>query len=311
MSEFAAEKKQTALLSVISNTFLITAKLIVGFLSGSVSILSEAAHSFADLLAAIIAFFAVRISSEPADDEHQFGHGKFEDLSGLVEGALIVLIAFYIIYESAIKLTNGVEEHLETTAGIIVMLFSVIVNVFVSRRLFAVARKSDSMALLADAEHLRTDVYTSFGVFIGLILIKLTGLTFLDPLVAIFIAFIIIKTGYELCKTSINNLVDYSLPEEDKNKINETISKYISDTVIEVKNLKTRKAGSTRLIELRLKVPTDMTIKEGHDICDSIESEIESTIKNSDVIIHLEPCDKECIGCIMFDNRAFQCNHKD
>ena len=311
MSEFAAEKKRTALLSVISNTFLITAKLIVGFLSGSVSILSEVAHSFVDLLAAIIAFFAVRISSEPADDEHQFGHGKFEDLSGLVEGALIVLIAFYIIYESAIKLTNGVEEHLETTAGIIVMLFSVIVNIIVSRRLFTVARKSDSMALLADAEHLRTDVYTSFGVFIGLILIKLTGLTFLDPLVAIFIAFIIIKTGYELCKTSINNLVDYSLPEEDKNKINETISKYISNTVIEVKNLKTRKAGSTRLIELRLKVPTDMTIKEGHDICDSIESEIESTIKNSDVIIHLEPCDKECTGCIMFDNRAFQCNHKD
>ncbi len=146
-----------------------------------------------DLLAAIIAFFSVKKSSNPPDEDHQFGHGKYEDFSGFIEGGLILLAAGYIIFEAVEKIISNKYDYIDTTAGIFVMLVSVVANIIVSRHLFIVARKSDSMALLADAEHLRTDVLTSLGVLIGLILIKTTGIKLLDPLVAIFVALVIIK----------------------------------------------------------------------------------------------------------------------
>lgn len=302
------EKKRAAFFSIISNVALITLKFIVGILTHSVSVISEAVHSFADLLAAVIAFFSVKKSSEPADSDHQYGHGKYEDLSGFIEGFLIILAAGFIIWEAYKKIVAPEIQSIETHWGICVMLFSVVLNFFVSQNLFRVAKKTDSIALLADAEHLRTDIYTSFGVFVGLILVKFTGKPVFDPIIAIIVAMMIIKTGWELCASSLNNLLDTSLPESEIRIIEIIINKYIPEKAIKLEKFKTRKSGADRLVEFVLVVPEGMTIKEGHALCDSIESEIASNIGNCTITIHLEPCDQACPVCDLFDSALESCN---
>ena len=152
------EKKFAAGLSIVSNTTIIILKLIAGFISGSISVISEAIHSMSDLLASCLTFFSVIKSAQPADSDHPYGHGKYEDMSGFLEGILIVLAAIYIIYEAAQKLYFNKSAEIETLPGIIVMLAAVIANFLVSKYLFYVAKKSESLSLLADAEHLRTDI---------------------------------------------------------------------------------------------------------------------------------------------------------
>ena len=306
--ENAGIKKSAALLSICSNIVLIASKFVVGIISGSVSIISEAVHSFSDLLAAILAYFSVKAAAEPADIEHQFGHGKFEDLSGGLEGALIIFAAGYIIYEAFEKLTGNVQSEFNTGAGIVVMSLAIIINLVVSRHLFNVAHKTESIALLADAEHLRTDIYTSAGVLIGLLLIKFTGIVLLDPIVAILIALIIIKTGIKLCITSAKNLLDTSLPEEERIVIKNIVSNFMPDEVVEILNLKTRRAGAERLIEFTLTVPDEMTIKTGHKLCDKIEDNIARELNRVHVTIHLEPCDGICPECNSYHSETFICH---
>jgi len=294
---FSAEKQKAALLSICSNVVLILAKLIVGLITNSISIISEAVHSFTDLLAAIIAFFSVKKSSNPPDSDHQFGHGKYEDFSGFIEGALILLAAGYIIHEAVDKIISNKYDYINTTAGIIVMLISVIANIIVSRHLFNVARKSDSMALLADAEHLKTDILTSVGVLVGLVLIKVTSIDILDPIVAILVAIIIIKVGLELCINSGKNLLDGSLPDDEQKIIFDTVNNFIPDEIIEIKELKSRKSGADKLIELIIIIPKKLTIEAGHELCDRIEEDLKDNIKNSCITIHIEPCSCTCDNC--------------
>ncbi|OGH95246.1 MAG: hypothetical protein A2039_07540 [Candidatus Melainabacteria bacterium GWA2_34_9] len=293
----SGEKQNAALLSIGSNIVLILSKLVVGLITNSISIISEAVHSFTDFLAAIIAFFSIKQSANPPDSDHQFGHGKYEDFSGFIEGALILLAAGYIIFESVEKIINNKYDYIDTTAGIVVMLISVIANIIVSRHLFNVAHKTDSMALLADAEHLRTDVLTSAGVLAGLILIKITNIEILDPIVAILVALIIIKAGLNLCFNSGKNLLDGSLPEEEQKIIFNTVNTYIPDEVIEIKELKSRKSGADKLIELIIVIPKKLTIEAGHALCDRIEEDLKNNIKNSRITIHIEPCSCPCDNC--------------
>ena len=283
------KKEKTAVISILSNTFLIISKLLVGIFTNSVSIFSEAVHSFMDLLAAVIAFFSVKKASEPADDDHQYGHGKYEEASGLAEGALIVLAAGFIIHESVVKLLSGQIDYIDSVAGIVVMSLSVIINIFVSRNLFKVAKETDSMALLADAEHLRTDVLTSAGVLLGLVLIKLTGFKILDPIVAILVAILIVKAGIGLCTASMKNLLDSSLPEEDIEIIKGVLAEYSIDKIISYGNLKTRKSGAEKLIEFTLIMSGELTLAEAHQICDEIEDDLKTKIMNTFITIHTEP----------------------
>lgn len=305
--DFVKVKKKAALLSIFSNSFLILAKFIIGLITGSVSIISEAIHSISDFLASIIAFYSIKLASEPADTEHQYGHEKFEDLSGGIEGILILFAAGYIIYESIEKILLGSTVYMNTTIGILIMLISAIVNVFVSLHLFKIGEKTDSIALLADAQHLKADIYTSIGVLTGLVLIKFTGLFILDPIIAIIIALFILKTGFNLCTTSVKNLLDVSLPQEERKTIENIIQKYIPKEIIEVNGFKTRKAGPKKLVEFTLIVPASMTIKEGHDLCDKIEQNLESKLKNIDVTIHLEPCNAICPECILYHKDSMAC----
>jgi cation diffusion facilitator family transporter len=250
-------KLRAALLSVVSNTCLVFMKLAVGFLTGSVSILSEAIHSASDLVAALIAFFSVKKSGQPADSRHSFGHGKVENISGTIEAILIFLAAAWIIFEAVRRFLH--PKPLETVGwGVVIMLISSVANVLVSRRLFKVGKETDSIALRADAWHLRTDVYTSAGVMISLALIWIgrqvlpgVDLDWLDPAAAIAVAVLILKAAYELTLQSARDLMDVSLPDEERDWITQLIKGYRS-VIHGCHEMRTRKAGHFRYVEFHI-----------------------------------------------------------
>ncbi|WP_271812420.1 cation diffusion facilitator family transporter [Clostridium beijerinckii] len=289
-------KVKVARLSLFSNSILITLKLIVGLATGSVSIISEAIHSTMDLLAAIIAFFSVKISDKPADDIHPYGHGKIENVSGVIEAILILSASIWIIIEAVKKLIipGSVES---IGLGFIVMFISSAINFMVSRKIYKVAKQEDSIALEADALHLKADVYTSLGVGIGLFLIWITKLNFLDPIVAILVAIFILKEAIELLISAFNPLLDTKLSNDEIKIIQNSINKF-SSIYCNYHNFKTRKSGRFRYIELHLVFPENMRIKDAHDVCDRIENDIKKSLNYSEIMIHLESseynpnCDK-------------------
>jgi len=288
-------KKRVACLSICSNAFLTISKIIVGVLSGSVSILSEGIHSGMDLLASSIAFLSVKKSSQPPDKDHAFGHGKYEDASGLIEALLIVLAAGIIIWEAIAKLVYGGEyAQLDSlTLGMVVMGVSALLNFIVSTRLMKVAKKTNSIALESDAWHLRTDVLTSLGVFVGLILIQITGLNWIDSVIAILVAILILKEAYSLIRRSFADLMDASLSEKEVAKIEEIIERHENEYT-NFHGLKTRKAGSDIFLEFHLMMPHLMNLEEAHELSKHIEDEIKSEIPRLTIIIHQDPCDARC-----------------
>ncbi len=295
-------KAKTARLSVISNTGLVLMKFAVGFSIGSVSIISEAIHSSMDLIAAIIAYFSVRKSAEPPDAQHEFGHGKFEDISGLIEALLIFAAALLIIREALLKLLGKPSELFKPELlifGIAVMGISALVNWYVSRRLMKVARQSESIALESDAWHLRTDVYTSLGVFIGLILIHLTGITIFDPLVALGVAVVIMKAAYDLTRRSFSDLIDHSIPAADEHRIQEIICEHAS-SYAGFHDLRTRRSGPDIFIEFHLVMPGSATVLHSHDLSDHLESDLNVEFPRAAITIHTEPCNEGCTRCGSF-----------
>jgi cation diffusion facilitator family transporter len=260
-------------------------KLAVGIISGSVSILSEAIHSSMDLIAAVIAFFSVRVSDNPPDSRHPYGHGKIENISGVIESLLIFIAAIWIIVEAVRKLL-GEKIVLESIAlGSLVMLISAMVNTFVSRKLYKVARATNSVALEADALHLKTDVYTSLGVAIGLGLIIVTRINWLDPVIAILVALFIIWEAYHLLIKAFTPLLDTAW---NTNEIEELEQK-LKGLEVKYHNLRTRVAGNYRFIDIHIQIPEDVTVGSAHKYCDKIENELTSFYENVTVTIHVEP----------------------
>lgn len=292
-----ALKRQTAWLSIMSNTFLVILKLIVGLYAGAVSLVSEAAHSGVDLVAAVIAFYAVKKAVEPPDKQHAYGHGKFENLSSAIEALLIVFAAIWIIYESVHKLSSLAEpQYLEY--GIIVMAVSIVVNYIVSGRLMTVAKQTHSQALEADGLHLRADIWTSAGVLLGLLAIKITGWLWLDPVIAIMVAGIIFKAGYDMTIASAKELTDMSLPPEDEKIIADILSAHAA--VSGFHQLRTRRSGAYRLIDVHIILDKNMQLDQVHEICDQLEGQIKVALGRCDVVIHAEPSDHEAeIGSLL------------
>jgi cation diffusion facilitator family transporter len=283
------KKVKTARLSILSNSFLILLKIVAGILSGSVSIISEAIHSSMDLMAALIAFFSVKMSARPPDKEHPYGHGKFENVSGVIEALLIFVAAGWIIYEAIKKL---LEPKMPDSIGIgmLVMFISAAVNFVVSHRLYKVAKLTDSVALEADALHLKTDIYTSLGVCIGLILIWITKVKILDPIVAILVACLILYESYSLFKKAYSPLLDTQIPDDEIKLIETIINRHLAPDM-NYHMLRTRKSGNMRYVDLHLELPGSLSVMESHDLCDRIENDIISQIKTVEVQIHTEPCE--------------------
>ncbi len=278
-------KVKTARLSIISNTLLIILKLGAGLVSGSVSIISEAIHSLMDLLAAVIAFFSVKISDNPPDARHPYGHGKVENVSGVIEALLILAAAGFIIIEAVKKLTGKPFQLEFIWVAISVMIISAIINFFVSRRLYKVAKDTDSIALEADALHLKTDVYTSLGVAAGLGLIVLTGIKWLDPLVALLVAFMIIYESFKLLRKAFSPLLDTAWTDEEIGLLREKLEMM----QVNYHDLRTRVAGNYRFIDINVVIPADRSVADAHRFCDMIEDELSRNYKNLSVNIHVEP----------------------
>jgi cation diffusion facilitator family transporter len=282
-------KSRAAAVSIASNATLIAFKLVVGIMSGSIAIISEALHSGSDLVAALIAFWSVRRAAHPPDARQHYGHEKVENLSGVIEALLIIAAAGVIIYEGIMKIIHGPSlDHI--WLGIGVMVISGVTNLIVSKRvLYPVARRTDSAALEADAAHLLTDVYTSFGVAAGLLLVKITGWEYFDPIAAIAVAVLIIHTGYGLVMQSTRVLLDETLPDEELEEIRRCVREHRGDIIFGYHKLRARRAGSRRHVDLHVTVDEDLSITEAHEIAMHITEDIRDCVPNTDVLVHVEP----------------------
>jgi cation diffusion facilitator family transporter len=286
-SEARRRKTSAARLSIASNTALVLLKLGVGFATGSVSVLSEAVHSASDLLAAGIAFFSVRASDTPPDAEHPYGHGKMEALSGLAESALIFAAAACIIYEAGLRLIRPAPQPPQVAAGIAVMGFSTLLNFYLSRYLRRVAQETDSLALEADAEHLRTDVLTSVGVLAGLALVRVTGQAWFDSVSALLVVLLILHAAWRLSRDALRLLMDVRLPAGEEAAIQEVLE--TEPRVLGYHKLRTRKSGSQRHVDVHVQMDDDCTLVEAHDLAEELEDRMRAVLPQIQVNIHIEP----------------------
>lgn len=282
-------KARAAIVSIAANAVLIVFKLVVGIVSGSIGIISEAVHSGSDLAAALITFYSVRKAAKPADLDHRYGHEKVENVSGVTEALLIFGAALVIVYEAVQKLIHGL--HLDHVwLGVAVMSLSAAVNLVVALVImYPIARRTDSAALKADAAHHLTDVYTSAGIAIGLTLVKLTGVAAFDPIGAIVVAVLIFYTAYSLTVESTRVLLDETLPEDELTLIRQCVKDHRGDIITGYHRLRARRAGSRRHIDLHVTVDEHMTVGEAHDVAEHIMADIRGCIPNADVLVHVEP----------------------
>ena len=288
-------KSRAASLSVVSNAVLVLVKLSVGAAIGSVAIMSEAMHSGVDLLAALIALFAVRESAKPADQEHPYGHGKFENFSGTLEALLIFVAAAWIIWGAIEKIIHP-GRVVDVGLGVVIMGISALVNLVVSQYLFRVAKRADSVALEADAWHLSTDVYTSAGVSVALLIMWGGGilapdlnLSWIDSVAAIAVAVLILRAAWHLTLKAARDLLDIALPAEEEEWIRSQLLS-ISPLICGIHRLRTRKAGGQRFIDLHLVLDPSMSLLEASRLADMVADAIRTRFRDASVTIHQEPC---------------------
>jgi cation diffusion facilitator family transporter len=282
------QKSRAAAISIASNATLIVLKIAAGAATGSIAILTEAVHSSIDLLASVVAFFSVRKAEEPPDPSHPYGHEKVENLTAALEGVLILVGAAVIIYESVHRLItpSGVDK---LGVGIAVIGFSAVANLAVSTYLYRQARVTGSPALEGDAAHLRTDAYTSMGVLVGLVLVKVTGAERFDPITALVIAVAIVWSGVRLVNRSSRVLVDEALPAEELAAVRATIEAYDAPEVSGFHKLRARQAGSRRHIDLHVQFRSGTSLERAHYVSHELQDAISSRLRDADVLIHLEP----------------------
>jgi cation diffusion facilitator family transporter len=285
------EKLRAAGLSVVSNSLLILAKVVAGTVTGSVAILTEAVHSSIDLVASVVALFSVRKAGEPADETHRYGHEKIENLAAAIEAILILVGSAAIAFAAIRRLIEGGHVH-TIGLGIAVVALSMVVNLLVSTVIAAKARATDSAALSGDAAHLRTDALTSAAVLIGLALVKLTGAQWLDPAVALAVAAAIVVTGVRLLARSSRILVDEALPVEEVAAIRRAIEQFASSGVVGYHELRTRRAGSRRYIDLHVQFRAGTSLESAHRTAHELQDRISARLRGADVLIHLEPEDR-------------------
>jgi cation diffusion facilitator family transporter len=280
-----------ALLSIASNTVLILLKVVAGSITGSVAILTEAMHSAIDLVASIVAYFSVRKAEEPADESHRYGHEKVENLAAAIEGMLILVGSGVIAFEAIRRLVDHAPVE-KLGFGIAVIAFSMVANLAVSTFIARRARETDSPALEGDAAHLRTDAFTSGGVLVALILVETTGATWLDPAVALVVAAAIVTAGVRILTRSTRVLVDEALPPAEMDAIGEEIQAFGPRGVAAYHQLRTRRAGARRYVDLHVQFRAGTTLEDAHATAHALQDAIRGRLRGADVLIHLEPEDR-------------------
>ncbi len=290
-----SSRSGAAKLSLVVVIGLVVLKVAVAVITGSISIYAQAADGLFDLLAVVVTLFAVGIATKPADEEHPFGHGKAENIAAIVQAMLLVAVGGSIIYLAIRRILTGVAVEL-TEAGIGVMLVSIIVSIFLSRHMLKVSRLTDSIALEANARNIAADVYSAAGVLVGLVAIRFTGLVILDPIIALAVSLIFLKAAYDVLRKSFGGLIDVKLSEAEESIIRSSIMECAGE-VVGFHELRTRKAGDQRYIDLHLVMPKDASVEEAHRLCDELERDMKTRLSHTTILIHVEPCNEECDQC--------------
>jgi len=273
---------------LFSNALLVVAKIVVWLVSGSVSVLSEAAHSLADLLVTTMQVVTVRLASRPADENHAYGHGKFENLSAAIEALLILATGAFVVAQAIPHLVHPAHSFPRLDIGIVVMFGSAIINLIVAMRLQAVAKQEQSPALLAEAAQLRADVVTAAGVGAGLVAIRLSGASIIDPIVSLLVAGLIAKAAFDVSARAFVDLTDGRLPQQEEALIREIIDEH-RGIFVGYHKLRTRRSGGGEFIDFHLQMRGDMPLREAHDQSDAIVVAIKQALPRAHVLIHLEP----------------------
>jgi cation diffusion facilitator family transporter len=258
-------------------------------------VLAQAADSLLDLFAGVITFSAIRIVARPADPEHPYGHGKVEDIAGVAQGILIFVTGGLIIYSAIVRIREGSVIEL-AEAGIAVMVVSMVVSIFLSRHLLSVSRATGSVALEANARNIAADVYSASAVLAGLAAVRFTGLSIIDPLIAVGVAVYILKLAVDTIRKPISGLLDEKLPPSQQAAIEASLSKHCRE-VSGFHALRTRRAGSHSYVDLHLVMAREISLEQAHEICSQVEEEIKNALREASVVIHAEPCDSECKRC--------------
>lgn len=279
------EKQRIASTSVVAAVFLMTLKLIVGLATNSLGLLSEAAHSGLDFLAAVMTYVAVRIADRPPDAEHHYGHGKFENISAFIETLLLVLTCAWIIYEALDRFFSH-THHVEVSIwSFLVMATSIIVDVTRSRALYRVAKKANSQALEADALHFSSDVWSSLTVIVGLLFVSF-GFPEFDAFAAITVALLVLFVSYRLGQRTIDALMD-RVPAGKLQTIEQTIRSV--EGVEDVRSVRIRTSGARLFIDTVVGIRRTLPFQHAHAIMDTIERSIHAIEPFADVIVHAEP----------------------
>jgi len=281
-------KTGAAALSIASNALLIGLKIAAGAITGSIAILTEALHSMIDLVASVIAFFAVRRSDVPADEEHPYGHERVENLAAAIEGMLILVGAGVIIYEATRRLVNHSEVE-SLGVGIAVIAFSIVANIVVSTVLYRRARQHGSAALEGDAAHLSADAFTSGGVLLGLALVEITGEPAFDAIAALCVAVAIVVAGIRILSRSSRVLVDEAPSAEELDAIEAAIASARTEEVVGYHKLRGRRAGASLHIDLHVQYRKGTTLERAHELAHELREAIERETDADDVLIHAEP----------------------
>ena len=276
-----------ALLSIFTALLTIALKLGAYAITGSIGLFSDAAESTVNLVAAIAAFWALTLAARPPDDEHMYGHTKAEYFASGLEGALVLVAALTIGYSAWQRLYT--PQPLESVGlGLAISVGAAALNGAVAWLLFRAGKRLRSITLTADARHLLTDVWTTGGVIVGVVLVQLTGWLVLDPIIAIVVAVNIVWTGLRLLRETGYGLLDSALPAEDNTVIDEILDGFRQRGIV-FHALRTRQAGPRRFVSLHVLVPGTWSVFEGHDLCEELELAIQRALAGTTVMTHLEP----------------------
>jgi cation diffusion facilitator family transporter len=279
---------RAAALSFTSNLTLMVLKFAVGFLTGSVAVLSDAIDSAEDAIASTFAFLSIRWASQPADEEHPYGHGKAESIAAAAQAVLITGGAGFIIFQAVNRLIEG-DAEINTTPGLIALSVTALVNVGVAMYVGRAAKITGSVALHADTRHLWTNVAQALAVVVALALVAITGNSVFDPIFALALAVYLLWTAANVFLSAAGEIMDSSLPEEEQQQIERCLSEHRSNGLRGFHDLRTRKSGRQRYIDVHVMVDPQATVSEAHDLSDEIEAAICECLPGSQITVHMEP----------------------
>jgi cation diffusion facilitator family transporter len=296
ISENSTLKIRAARYSIFTALSLAILKFVVGLMTGSLAVIASAVDSLLDIVMSGINFFAIRQAEQPADDGHSFGHGKYETLATLLQALVISASGGWIMVEAIRRLNAGNIQIQQIGNGVVVLAISMAASFWISRYLRRVGKATDSSALQADSLHFAMDIYTNGALLAGLIILSFVDAPWLDPVMSLLVALYILKEALSLARHALRDMLDAELPDEVRNEVLRLVNEHHGE-LLDIHNLRTRRAGSQKLMDFHLTVCKHLTVQAAHDLADHLEEVIAKKIRGANVTIHIEPCQRpDCPG---------------